>query len=98
MNVSCLEPKGLLQNLVDKGGNGSFESRIRFLVLDVESYLLGNIRTTALIAEFLNRLSAQAEILFDGAVNGTGRGEDDLEAFAQQQAQVALFHLPGRLA
>ena len=98
VDVRGSEPQRFLQDLVHERRDGGFQRGIGFLALDVKNDLLADIRAAAFLAQFLDGLGAQAEVLLDDGVDGAGRGQDDLEPFAQQQPQVALLHLPRRFA
>ena len=60
--------------------------------------ILVDFGSAAFIAEFLDGLSAQTEILFNDRVNGAGSRKHGLEALSQQETQIALLHLARRLA
>ena len=92
------EAQGFLQNLVHKGRNAGFERRVGFFALHVEDNLLADLRPAPVFPQLLDRLRAEPEVLLDDRMDRAGRGEHDLEAFAQEEAQVALLHLARRLA
>src|SRR6266478_3602156 len=98
MNIGCSQAEGLVQNLVNETRNRGLESGVGFFVLDVENNFLIEFCATAFLAQFLDGLSAQPEMLFDDGVNGAGRRQYYFEAFAQQQPEIALLHLAGRFA
>ena len=98
MDVRGVEAQGFLQNLVHKGRDGGFERRIGLLALHVKDDFLADLRPTAVFPQLLDRLGAQAEVLLNDGMDGAGGGEDNLEALAEEEAQIALLHLARRLA
>ena len=98
MDVRRVEAQGFLQNLVHEGRDGGFERGIGLLALHIKDDLLVDLRSAAVLPQLLDRLRAQPEVLLDDGMDRAGRGEDDLEALAQEQTQIALLHLARRFA
>ena len=98
MNVRGLKAQRFLKNLVHKSRHGRFERRVGLLALHVKDNLLVDFSPAPFFTQLLDRLGSQSKVFLNHRVNRTGCGEHNFEPFAEQQLQIALFHLARRLA
>jgi hypothetical protein len=79
--------------LIDEVGDGGVDRSVIRGGFDVEDDFLVELAEAAFGAEALDGFGAEAEVGFDGGVDGAWGGEDGLDAFAEEEAEVAEFDL-----
>src|SRR5579883_1614945 len=95
MDIGGVQAQRLLQNLVHERRYSRFQRGVGLLALDIKDDFLADLGAAAFFAQFLNRLGAQAVMLLDDGVDSAGRGQDNAKTLSEQQAEIALLHLPG---
>ncbi len=98
VDVRGVQAQRFEQDLIDEARHRSVHRFGVFHRLDVKHHLLRGSFKHLAIAQLLDRVGAQAKMLFDDGVDGAWGGDGKSQPFAQQQAQVALFGQAGQFA
>ncbi|MFM1945377.1 MAG: hypothetical protein RI897_4359 [Verrucomicrobiota bacterium] len=88
VDIGGLEAEGFEEDLVDEVSDGGIDGAIVVEGFDIEDDILVDVGEAFFVAESLDGFCAEAEVFFDGGVDGAGGGEGDLDSFPEEEAEV----------